>query len=279
MPNFYENVLNWATARGLPKGAKAKRQRTKTWEELSELATGIAKSDLDAERLLAIKDAIGDCAVTTSNVATCMGLDSVKIGQQATEIAAARDDVFKLMDVDDLLNMFIVHQSIVKTGEDDKSHAFLPFVIHYEDQLAISLAALEVLTTRLGLVFADCQDYAWNEIKDRKGLMVNGTYIKEGDLSKTLQAIVDTALDNALEAYAPQFADDQTMALNDTWNAVRDQLYLALIDALNLDESHLGINADAATVTANIIIDAFEQFTITASRTVEYLKDTDEAAE
>lgn len=280
--NFYQNVLSWAQARNIPKGAKAKRQRTKTWEELSETATGLAKSDLDPERMLAIKDAIGDCAVTTSNVANCMGLDSVRMGVHAAEVVAARKDVFDSMDADDLLNCFVAHQAIVKTGDDDNSLAFLPFVINYQDSLVTSLAALEVLATRLGLVFEDCQDYAWNQIKDRKGMMINGTFVKEdnGEVEKSLQAIVEKAVDLSLEQYGHLFADgDAAGAMNDIWNQIRAYVTTSVGDTLNVGKSAMGVDSEKSTVSVTVVIDAYKQITINVSRTVYYLKDTDEAAE
>jgi len=275
MANFYKNVLQWATERNIIKGAKAKRQRTKTWEELSELATGMAKSDLDAERMLAIKDAIGDCAVTTANVAGCMGLDPVRIGQHAAEIVQARQDVFKTMDNDDLLNAFIMHQSIVKTGHEDNSHAFMPFVIQYDEQLAISLACLEILATRLNLTFAECQDYAWNQIKDRKGMIVNGTFIKEenGEVEKSLNILVNNAVDAALNAHASKFRDDFVGTLDAVWSAVRDEVAQAVGDRLNIGRSAAGTNAETGTMTFTLVIDAFKQITVSTARTVAELRE------
>lgn len=271
--NFYQNVLGWAQLRNITKGAKSKRQRTKTWEELGELSKGMAKSNLKLT-----KDSIGDCAVTTANVIACLGLDSVRLGQQAAEIAAARKDLFDTMDSDDLLNCFIAHQAIVKLGHDDNSHAFLPFVVHVEDNLAISLAALEVLAGRLNLTFEECQDFAWNEIKDRKGMMINGTFVKEEDVEDSLQAVVDTAVDVALDNHAHKFADDHAGALNDTWNAIRGYLASSIGDTLNLAKSAMGMDTKTASITVDIVVNAYKQIEITTTRTVAQLRDDEEGS-
>ena len=42
-----------------------------------------------------------------------------------------------------------------------------------------SLYLLKQLAANLELSFEDCLNSAWNEIKDRKGKTVNGTFIKE----------------------------------------------------------------------------------------------------
>ena len=39
-----------------------------------------------------------------------------------------------------------------------------------------------LLMVQQGLKFNDCLDYAYNEIKDRKGKLINGTFVKESDL-------------------------------------------------------------------------------------------------
>lgn len=276
--NFYENVLSWAMARNIPKGARPKRQRTKTWEELSELATGLAKSDLDEDRMKAIKDAMGDCAVTTANVAACAGYDSVRIGHHGSEVAQARRDVFDVMDNDDLLNCFVAHQAIVKTAHDDNSTAFLPFVVSVEDNLAISLAALEILATRLGLKFSDCQDFAWGQIKDRKGMAINGIFVKEdnGEVEKSLNAVVNAAVDVAVEHHAHKFATDHVGALNDIWNDVKGYVHQSTGDTLNLTRSAAGMNADAATLTFTFVFDTYKTITVETSRTVNELKTDDD---
>ena len=38
------------------------------------------------------------------------------------------------------------------------------------------------IAERNGLTIEDCLEQAWNDIKDRKGKMVDGIFVKEGDL-------------------------------------------------------------------------------------------------
>jgi NTP pyrophosphatase (non-canonical NTP hydrolase) len=37
-----------------------------------------------------------------------------------------------------------------------------------------------VIANQLGLRYSECQEAAWEEIKDRKGRMVDGVFVKEG---------------------------------------------------------------------------------------------------
>lgn len=47
------------------------------------------------------------------------------------------------------------------------------------DGIGDTFVTLIILSYQLGLEPAECLDRAWNEIKNRKGKTVNGTFIKE----------------------------------------------------------------------------------------------------
>jgi NTP pyrophosphatase (non-canonical NTP hydrolase) len=53
------------------------------------------------------------------------------------------------------------------------------------DGIGDSLVTLIVLSKQLGLEPLHCLEVAWNEIKDRKGKMVDGTFVKESVFSTT----------------------------------------------------------------------------------------------
>lgn len=44
---------------------------------------------------------------------------------------------------------------------------------------------LAVMCAQLGLNIDQCREVAWNEIKDRKGKMVDGVFVKEGKMDQT----------------------------------------------------------------------------------------------
>jgi len=50
------------------------------------------------------------------------------------------------------------------------------------DGIGDTVVTLICLAEQLGLDFNECIDFAYNEINDRKGKMVNGIFIKESDL-------------------------------------------------------------------------------------------------
>ncbi|HFI0326241.1 TPA: MazG-like family protein [Streptococcus suis] len=51
-----------------------------------------------------------------------------------------------------------------------------------KDALGDSLVTLIVLATQLNLDLVECLEIAYEEIKDRNGKLVNGTYVKSEDL-------------------------------------------------------------------------------------------------
>jgi NTP pyrophosphatase (non-canonical NTP hydrolase) len=50
-----------------------------------------------------------------------------------------------------------------------------------KDGIGDVVVVLTILSAQLGMTIEDCIDAAWMEIKDRKGRMVDGVFIKEGD--------------------------------------------------------------------------------------------------
>ena len=50
------------------------------------------------------------------------------------------------------------------------------------DSIGDSLVVLIILCQQLGFDLKECLQTAYNEIKDRKGKMINGTFVKETDL-------------------------------------------------------------------------------------------------
>ena len=52
------------------------------------------------------------------------------------------------------------------------------------DGIGDTVVTLICISEQLGLDFNECLAYAYNEIKDRKGKMINGMFVKEQDFLK-----------------------------------------------------------------------------------------------
>lgn len=68
------------------------------------------------------------------------------------------------------------------------------------DGIGDSVVTLIILAEQLGLDIEDCLEAAYNEIKDRKGKLVNGLFVKEADnrfvnTVRELSSITDECID------------------------------------------------------------------------------------
>ncbi|USL89514.1 nucleotide pyrophosphohydrolase [Bacillus phage vB_BceP_LY3] len=50
------------------------------------------------------------------------------------------------------------------------------------DSIGDMYVVMTILSMQLGVKIEDCVEIAYNEIKDRKGKMINGVFVKESDL-------------------------------------------------------------------------------------------------
>lgn len=165
---FQGLVKQWAVDRNLIEGSKPEAQCVKLIEEYGELARGIAKKD---EAL--IKDSIGDTLVVCIILAAQLGSDSFNIDMVT----------FERLD----LNMIGVREKLVMRGSTELGAIsyFINVTNRDTDRCIGNIYALCDTLAEIAYLYkwslADCLVAAYNEIKDRKGRMVDGIFIKEGD--------------------------------------------------------------------------------------------------
>ena len=135
-------ILNWAKEKDLLKLENAPKQRLKLLEEVGETAGAILKNNTDD-----IKDGIGDMFVVL-----------VILAEQLSEE--------------------ILFETYGVAKDNDEDFVFLFDNILNSNRLYFSLAYLNDICTKLNLDLTKCANLAWNEIKDRKGNTINGTFIK-----------------------------------------------------------------------------------------------------
>ena len=51
------------------------------------------------------------------------------------------------------------------------------------DGVGDAVVVLTILSAQHGVMIEDCIEAAWNEIKDRKGKMIDGVFVKQEDLT------------------------------------------------------------------------------------------------
>lgn len=169
MSEYYQRlVIQWAVDRNLIKGSTPEAQCVKLIEEYGELARGIAKQD---EAL--IKDSIGDTLVVCIILAAQLGSDSFSIDKLIFE----RSEV----------NNNNVREKLVMNGATELGAIsyFINVTNRDTDRCIGNIYALCDTLVEIAYLYkwslADCLEAAYNEIKDRKGRMVDGIFIKEGD--------------------------------------------------------------------------------------------------
>ena len=135
-------ILNWAKDKDLLKSENAPKQRLKLLEEVGETAGAILKNNTDD-----IKDGIGDIFVVL-----------VILSEQLSEE--------------------IIYNTNRFAKDDDKDFVFLFDNILNSKRIYYSLAYLKDICRKLNLDLTECANLAWNEIKDRKGNTIDGTFIK-----------------------------------------------------------------------------------------------------
>jgi hypothetical protein len=160
--NTLENVKQWFIDRDLENGGRLDKQSLKLSEEFGELCAGYLKKN---ERLT--KDSIGDCAVVIVGLALLIKADVQEIFDEVFS------DEYRVIGCLTFLNRTISNIQL-SNGFTNKDM--------YIIDLTRSIYWLKSISKSLGYNFEECFELAYQEIKDRKGRWIDGTFVKEEDL-------------------------------------------------------------------------------------------------
>lgn len=163
-----KNIEAWGIERELDKKGTLKGQQVKTAEETAELIIGISKNKTDV-----IKDSIGDIFVTLviGNMLNHK-LDLVETYKEANKLVEENGET--LTKEKDYKKDMIVCMAIGIVDLLDGDYC--------EDNLNIILCNLIGICKVYDMTFVECVESAYNEIANRKGKMIGGTFVKEEDL-------------------------------------------------------------------------------------------------
>lgn len=168
-------IEQWAIDRGLDKNGTVKGQLIKTAEEVAELIIAISKDDMDG-----IKDAVGDVFITlvVGNLID-NHYDFYDLYTEATSAIMRKLD-FKFIKnrlgakVTDDKNIAVAHSSMIP---------FMLYCYGYRaSETKTAIDDMDGIATHYGFTLTECVESAYNEIADRKGRVINGTFVKESDL-------------------------------------------------------------------------------------------------
>lgn len=168
LKQLIKNIEQWAEDRNLIAGSTPQKQFIKLMEEFGELCSGVSKNKVDV-----VKDSIGDCFVVM-----------VILTRQ-----------FNRNDLLDDMGYVYEHPNFSGDGKLERSlidtaKAFLSFFFESERRelfkaemsFGIGILGLKEAADYFELDFDECVQAAWEEIKDRKGKMIDGVFVKEDDL-------------------------------------------------------------------------------------------------
>lgn len=157
MNELIAKIEQWAEDRNIIKGSKPIDQAMKLFSEFGELADNVGKGR--------------DCRDDIGDVFVVLTIMSAQLGETISEIIIG-DIVWKYGAkslTSELCGQLYEFVSCAK-GDD------LDF-----NSLSFSLEFLNWLAIDTGSTLEECVQIAYNDIKDRKGLMHNGVFIKESD--------------------------------------------------------------------------------------------------
>lgn len=144
-------IIEWAAAKDLLKEINAPSQRLKLIEECGELSSAILKSNVELQ-----KDAIGDIFVVL-----------VILYKQINRFT---DFMFPSTEGFENIHFFEIIF--------DLTHRYLDTDSFYDDD-ELGFNVLNVLCLKLNLDLEECANLAWNQIKNRTGKTINGSFIKD----------------------------------------------------------------------------------------------------
>ena len=163
MIELIKKVEQWSEDRGFfeeGSGVTFEVQFLKLYEEFGELCGSIVKGK-------DVKDDIGDNMVVLINLAKLSGLTFTSIMKKVED-----------------RNLGFYEYSEPSAYAHELSINRYPRIFKDKSEMSFahSYLILSSLASKMGTSIEECLKIAYDEIKDRKGKMINGAFIKEGDL-------------------------------------------------------------------------------------------------
>lgn len=151
-------IAQWAKDRNLILGSTPQKQFIKLMEEFGELCAGIARNDKEK-----IKDSIGDCGVVLIILNEQCQIEKDLTFTWEFQIETPENQIKYTMRYLNDLSWLI----------DDSKDKFV---------LSELITELNGYANYYGFAMLECLEYAYEQIKDRKGRMIDGVFVKEEDL-------------------------------------------------------------------------------------------------
>ena len=158
MNELIQKIEQWAEDRNIIKGTKPIDQAMKLFSEAGELADNVGKGR-------DVKDDIGDTLVVLIIISKQLNYSLTQFNFEKLEWAEGESK--KLVN-----ELFIAISEFVKLADVE---------YFYQGVLKRSINILNGIARNHKTTLEECVQVAYNDIKDRKGIVFNGTFIKESD--------------------------------------------------------------------------------------------------
>ncbi|WP_069987629.1 MazG-like family protein [Streptococcus agalactiae] len=172
-----EKTKQWSIERNLHT-ANPHKQFQKLNEEFGELNSGIAKNKIEV-----IEDSIGDCLVVLTILAQQLKIEN--IAQLVSNTSFELGNYTKGMASTDSLILYC-SQRIGEIAKIMLEMSYNPGAFSNIERMKIAIGIVTDVIDKIAINYdlqtRACFEVAYNEIKDRKGKMIDGVWVKEADL-------------------------------------------------------------------------------------------------
>ena len=169
--DYIEKILDWAEERNLLTQGDVFMQLEKSREENSELTKAITKYEKgNAQAYDEIKDAIGDVYVTLVVASDIHGLPVYEIFKNIK--FSNEDESYCWQRYTNILRIFEWELYLSCVYGDSPLYNTPEILGNYVD-------FLNELAVEYNFTLVECIEYAYNQIKERTGRIIDGTFVKD----------------------------------------------------------------------------------------------------
>lgn len=154
MNELIAKIEQWAEDRNIIKGSKPIYQAMKLFSEFGELADNVGKGR--------------DCRDDVGGVFVVLTIMAKQYGMSMCDMKPRQSEKKKTIKQHVSLLLVDFHEIV-----------WLPSAIDFDD----AVGTLKDIAELSGATLEECVQIAYNDIKDRKGILWNGVFVKESDLS------------------------------------------------------------------------------------------------
>lgn len=173
--DYIYKINDWADERGLNKIKFLPMQLEKSREENAELTQAITKYELgNKDAIVEIKDAIGDIYVTL--------VVAFKLLKPVETVYYAFRSIVLWHSKDELETSWTCLSGLLRKMDNNLYETFIKEEKVDEElfgMIITSVNLIDGIAKKYNLELVECVDYAYNQIKNRTGKMIDGSFVKD----------------------------------------------------------------------------------------------------